>query len=159
MSCILRNIVAAITAVGCLACLSSQAYAQPQDNGPPNGVTIQLPTISVFNVNTVVSVPDGGTMSLGGVSRYAAGQTSRGVPGLSGIPFVNRPFTNRAYGQTASSNNASVNVRIIVMEEQEALVMQEARRQAAMRRATDPNGPVAVQKRADFLSRHMGRRR
>jgi type II secretory pathway component GspD/PulD (secretin) len=142
-----------------VACFSSLAPAQGGNNGFPDGVTIQLPTISVFNVNTVVSVPDGGTMSLGGVSRYAEGQISRGVPGLSNIPFVNRPFTNQAFGQMASANNASVNVQIIVMEEQEALVMQEAQRQAARRATTDPNGPVAIQQRADFLSRHMGRRR
>ncbi len=156
---ILRDLATAMTAICCVACLSSQAKSQQGNNGPANGVTIQLPSVSVFNVNTVVSVPDGGTMSLGGVSRYAEGQISRGIPGLSGIPYVNRPFTNQAFGQMASANNASVNVQIIILEEQEALVRQEAQRQAAVRQTTDPNGPVAIQKRADFLSRHMGRRR
>ena len=142
-----------------VVCFVPILTAQTGDANPPNGVTIQLPTISVFNVNTVVSVPDGGTMSLGGVSRYAGGMTSRGVPGLSGIPYVNRPFRNQAYGQDVSRSNASVNVRLIIMEEQEAMVMREAERRMAVRSLTDPNGPAAIQKRADFLSRHRGRRR
>ena len=158
MANILRITGAATLVLGCLVFFSNQANAQG-DNGPANGVTIQLPTISVFNVNTVVSVPDGGTMSLGGVSRYSGGQITRGVPGLSGIPYVNRPFANRAFGQMASSGRASVNVQIISLAEQEALVMREAERRSSLRQSTDPNGSAAIQKRADFLSRHMGRRR
>jgi hypothetical protein len=58
--------------------------------GWPSGVvqaqdrqSVQLPTISVFTVDTTVSVPDRGGMSVGGVGRRGAGQSSRGglLPG------------------------------------------------------------------------------
>lgn len=151
--------IAVLAVLCCLICWPNQSFAQVGNNDPGTGVTIQLPTISVFNVNTVVSVPDGGTMSLGGVSRYSGGQTSRGLPGFGGIPYVNRPFRNQAFGYDASSSRASVSVQIISLEEQAAVVMREAERRAALRQPTDPNGSVEIQKRADFLSRHMGRKR
>lgn len=142
-----------------LACGTVWAQGPTNNNPTPNGVTIQLPTISVFNVNTVVSVPDGGTASLGGIRRYASGSINRGVPGLSNIPFVNRPFRSRGYGYDSSASNASVNVQIISLDEMDAMVMREAHRvnSMAQRRTTDPNGPAAVQRKADFMTRHMGR--
>ena len=41
----------------------------------PTNIRVQLPTVSFFNLRTVVSVPDAGVMSLGGVSRSASGSS------------------------------------------------------------------------------------
>ena len=40
------------------------------------GITIQLPVLAVTNVSTVVSVPDGGTVLMGGIKRMR-GRTQR----------------------------------------------------------------------------------
>jgi type II secretory pathway component GspD/PulD (secretin) len=120
------------------------------------GATVQLPVTSFFTVNTVVSVPDGGTMSLGGMSRSAAGATSRGVPGLSNLPGIGRGFKNRGIGSEQSTGNVSVRVQVLVMAELEQEVMAEARRLAQEREATDPNGTYATQRKADEISRKMG---
>ena len=85
-----------------------------------DGVTIQLPTVSFFNINTVVSVPDGGTMSLGGNSGGNWGSTSRGVPGMAGIPGAGRLFNNSAFGGSQFASNASIHVKIISLAEMEA---------------------------------------
>jgi general secretion pathway protein D len=61
----------------------------------PSG-TIQEPELQITEVKTTVSVPDGGTLLLGG--QTVAGMTEReiGVPVLSKIPFLKRLFTNRS---------------------------------------------------------------
>ena len=42
---------------------------------------VQLPTFHYFTVNTTVSVPDRGSVYLGGVKRGAIRSSSRGIPG------------------------------------------------------------------------------
>ena len=135
--------------IGIAALLSTQsACAQ----GPAINTTVQLPVLRFFNVRTVVSVPDGGTMSLGGVSRHASGQSSRGIPGLRG-PL----FNSRSRGYSGGSSRATVSTKIISNREIEEDLMQEANRRIAIRETFDANGPVAVQKKADFISRNIGR--
>ena len=112
---------------------------------------IQLPTLRVFNIQTVVSVPDGGTLSLGGVGRSSRGSISRGLGG--------RPFQNRAIGGTTSAANSSVSAELIIMSEYEREVLAEAERRRKLAALTDRNGPPAVQQKADFMSRHIGRSR
>ena len=54
-----------------------------------SGTTVQLPTVSSFYVLTTVSVPDGGTVLLGGIKRLSEGRNEFGVPLLDKIPYVN----------------------------------------------------------------------
>lgn len=187
----------------------------------PFGVPIQLPSTSVFSIDTTVSVPDGGAISLGGNSGSAWSSTR------SGGRF--RPFGNRAIGGSQFASNASVHVQIISLAEMEAellsqlpgdrsledyarpqspeLIIRQTQhasaprkaianpqpdratppaesrstarsnsRQAATRKSTadeptradqarfnsevvDPNGSKQVQEKADFMSRHIGRKK
>ena len=137
-----------LLAAGLVCFWSSDASAQ---------ITVQIPTVGFFNVNTVVSVPDGGTMYLGGVKRSAQGRTTRGTPLLGSLPGIGRGFKNTAIGSDNGASGSSVKVQIIVMSELEKEVMAEAERQAALRRAHDPNGTVENQKKADFITRNIGR--
>ena len=84
-----------------------------------SGTTVQLPTLSVVSVNTTVSVPDGGTVLLGGIKRLSEGRTESGVPMLSKIPYVNRLFRNVGTGRQTSSLMMMVTPRIIIQEEEE----------------------------------------
>jgi general secretion pathway protein D len=84
-----------------------------------SGTTVQLPTLSVVSVNTTVSVPDGGTVLLGGIKRLSEGRTEFGVPMLSKIPYVNRLFRNVGTGRETSSLMMMVTPRIIIQEEEE----------------------------------------
>lgn len=85
-----------------------------------SGTTVQLPTQAVTSVNTTVSVPDGGTVLLGGVKRLREGRTERGVPILSKVPWVSRLFMNVGIGREAQSLMMMVSPRIIIQEEEEA---------------------------------------
>ncbi|MEM9826595.1 MAG: hypothetical protein AAF958_08400 [Planctomycetota bacterium] len=83
------------------------------------GTTVQLPTFAFTTVSTTVSVPDGGTILLGGVKRLAEGRSENGVPMLSKIPYINRLFRNQAIGRDARSLMLMVTPRIIIQEEEE----------------------------------------
>jgi general secretion pathway protein D len=83
------------------------------------GTTVQLPTFAFTTVNTTVSVPDGGTILLGGIKRLSEGRNERGVPMLSKLPYVNRLFKNVGIGRETQSLMMMVTPRIIIQEEQE----------------------------------------
>ena len=84
-----------------------------------SGVTVQQPVVSFTSVNTVVSVPDGGTVLMGGIKRLSEQRTEQGVPLLSSIPYINRLFRNVGIGQEASNLMMMVTPRILIQEELE----------------------------------------
>jgi hypothetical protein len=65
--------------------------------------TIQLPSYSSFGVSTTVSVPDRGSMSLGGVGRSSTGSTAFG-PGFGP--------RSRAFGRQTSASSVTVHTTI-----------------------------------------------
>jgi general secretion pathway protein D len=83
------------------------------------GVTVQLPAFQFISVVTTVSVPDGGTVLLGGIKRLNEGRNEIGVPLLSKVPYVNRLFRNVGIGRTTDSLMMMVTPRIIIQEEEE----------------------------------------
>ncbi|MEX2561195.1 MAG: hypothetical protein WD403_14835, partial [Pirellulales bacterium] len=83
------------------------------------GTTVQLPTFSFVTVNTTVSVPDGGTVLLGGIKRLSEGRNEFGVPMLNKIPYINRLFRNVGIGRETQSLMMMVTPRIIIQEEEE----------------------------------------
>ncbi len=68
---------------------------------------------------TTVSVPDGGTVLLGGIKRLSEGRNEVGVPLLSKMPYINRLFRNVGIGRTTESLMMMVTPRIIIQEEEE----------------------------------------
>ncbi len=84
-----------------------------------SGVTVQLPSFSFVSVVTTVSVPDGGTVLLGGIKRLSEGRNEFGVPLLSKVPYINRLFRNVGIGRETDSLMMMVTPRIIIQEEEE----------------------------------------
>ncbi|MFV1968981.1 MAG: type II secretion system protein GspD, partial [Pirellulaceae bacterium] len=83
------------------------------------GTTVQLPTFSYTTVATTVSVPDGGTVLLGGIKRLKEGRNEEGIPMLSKLPYINRLFKNVGIGRETQSLMLMVTPRIIIQEEEE----------------------------------------
>jgi general secretion pathway protein D len=83
------------------------------------GTTVQLPTFSYISVTTTVSVPDGGTVLLGGIKRLSEGRNEFGVPILNKLPYINRLFKNVGIGRETQSLMMMVTPRIIIQEEEE----------------------------------------
>ena len=83
------------------------------------GTTVQLPTFSIVTVATTVSVPDGGTVLLGGIKRLSEGRNEFGTPMLNKLPYINRLFKNVGIGRETQSLMMMVTPRIIIQEEEE----------------------------------------
>jgi general secretion pathway protein D len=90
-----------------------------QSTNTTSGTTVQLPTFSFVTVTTTVSVPDGGTVLLGGIKRLSEGRNEFGVPMLDKLPYLNRLFKNVGIGREAQSLMMMVTPRIIIQEEEE----------------------------------------
>jgi hypothetical protein len=73
----------------------------------------------VNSINTTVTVPDGGTGLLGGITYAREGSVSRGVPLLNKIPYLNRLFRNQAIGRDVGASQYTIIPRIINLEEEE----------------------------------------
>jgi general secretion pathway protein D len=84
-----------------------------------SGTTVQLPTFAFTTVTTTVSVPDGGTVLLGGIKRLREGRSEFGVPILNKVPYISRLFKNVGIGREAQSLMMMVTPRIIIQEEEE----------------------------------------
>jgi hypothetical protein len=76
----------------------------PQVAFAQQATTVQLPTYSYFTTNTTVSVPDRGSVYLGGVKRAASGRNEFGAPLV--------PFGNRSMGMERSASGAWVSVYV-----------------------------------------------
>jgi general secretion pathway protein D len=84
-----------------------------------SGTTVQLPTFAFTTVSTTVSVPDGGTVLLGGIKRLKEARNEQGMPVLSKLPYINRLFKNVGIGRESQSLMLMVTPRIIIQEEEE----------------------------------------
>lgn len=82
---------------------------------------IQQPTFTLVTIQTTVSVPDGGTVLLGGLKLLNEGRNEFGPPILSKIPYLSRLWKNVGYGRDTSSLLIMVTPRIIINEEEEEL--------------------------------------
>ncbi|UUO05971.1 general secretion pathway protein GspD [Blastopirellula sp. J2-11] len=83
------------------------------------GTTVQQPEFSIITVTTTVSVPDGGTVLLGGIKRLSEERREAGVPIVSKLPYINRLFRNVGIGRSTQSLMMMVTPRIIIQEEEE----------------------------------------
>ena len=109
----------AAAGAGLNASLQTQGKSSAEQEVFSRGTTIQLPEFIFTTVTTTVSVPDGGTVLLGGIKRLREGRNEFGVPILSKIPYINRLFKNVGMGRTTDSLMLMVTPRIIIQEEEE----------------------------------------
>jgi len=80
---------------------------------------IDLPRVRVQDFKTTVSVPDKGTLLLGGTRIYREVEAETGVPLLSKIPFLKRLFNNRGTVRQANNLLILIKPRIIIQAEEE----------------------------------------
>jgi len=80
---------------------------------------IDLPQVQVSDLKTTVSVPDGGTLLLGGNKRFGETEVETGVPILNKVPFLRRIFNNRASLRTNSNLLILIRPKILIQSEEE----------------------------------------
>ena len=84
-------------------------------NGPP--VTIQLPELQVSRVRTTVTVPDGGTLLLGGLKFFEEDRMNSSVPWLDKIPVAS--FFLSRKGTSLVKRNVLVLIRARILRPEE----------------------------------------
>lgn len=80
---------------------------------------IERPEIQISRVNTTVTVPDRGTILLGGQSIRNDIEIESGVPVLSKIPILNRFFTNRIMSTEERTLYILIRPTVIIQQENE----------------------------------------
>src|SRR5687768_9047794 len=93
---------------------------------PAHAQVIQLPTFHTFSIATTVSVPDRGSMTLGGVDRARFGRNAFGVPGVAGIPGAGRLFGNQAIGGEVQASRLNAGATVIDLNELDQAVRGQA---------------------------------
>ena len=90
-----------------------------EDDASSTGTTVQLPTFSFVTVTTTVSVPDGGTVLLGGIKRLSEGpQRTRRADAQQAA--LHQPIVpQRRHRPHDASLMMMVTPRIIIQEEEE----------------------------------------
>jgi type II secretory pathway component GspD/PulD (secretin) len=78
---------------------------------------VQQPITQITQVRTSVSVPDGGTLLLGGQTLSGETEREMGVPVVSKIPFLKRLFTNRSMAKDEQILLILVKPTIIIQRE------------------------------------------
>ena len=86
---------------------------------PPDN-SVKLPQTEISKVRTRVSVPDGGTLLLGGQKLTEEIEAESGIPVLSRIPIVGRLFSNRSKIKDQRILLILVKPTIILQEEADA---------------------------------------
>ncbi len=86
-------------------------------NGPP--VTIQLPEIQIQRVRTTVTMPDNGTLLLGGMKFFTEQRLDSSVPWLSDIPIVSFFVSRKATYLEKRNLLVLIRARILRPEENE----------------------------------------
>jgi len=99
--------------------------------GVGEALPIMLPTVVTQQLETSVSVPDGGTLLLGGQNTAGEAERNMGAPVLSKVPIINRLFTNSASVRDERTLLILVKPKIIINEQaerDERLYLEEPRR-------------------------------
>jgi general secretion pathway protein D len=83
-------------------------------------VPIELPVLSVTKIKTTITVPDGGTVLVGGLKREIANKAQLGIPGFLDVPFINLLFGRKGNSVLRSNLFVLINAKITIVQEEEA---------------------------------------
>jgi type II secretory pathway component GspD/PulD (secretin) len=89
--------------------------------GPALTAFVQLPTLSSQRIQTTVSVPDGGTLLIGGQKLASETEVEAGVPVLSKIPILKRAYSSRSMVKDEQTLLILIKPKILIQSEQEEL--------------------------------------
>ncbi len=89
--------------------------------GPALQAFLQLPTLSSQRIQTTVSVPDGGTLLIGGQKLATESEIEAGVPILSKIPILKRAYQSRSMIKDEQTLLILIKPQILIQAEQEEL--------------------------------------
>lgn len=96
-----------------------ERFTIQRESGNSPGLFILLPDQQRRVIRTTVSVPDGGTVLLGGLKQSGEGEIEAGVPILSKIPILKRAFTNASTVKDSQTLLILLKAKILIQKEAE----------------------------------------
>jgi general secretion pathway protein D len=104
------------------------------------------PPISTRSVQTLVVVPTGRTMVMGGLINETRGNTSQGLPGLSRIPFIGGLFGEQELKDNRTELVLFITPRVVADEKDNAAVIEDLRKRMEQldRMFPAPGAPTKV---------------
>jgi tetratricopeptide (TPR) repeat protein len=82
-------------------------------------VPVELPVTSLTKLKTTITIPDGGTVLLGGLKREIQNESSIGIPGLRRVPILNLLFGRRGESILRANLFVLINAKITIVQEEE----------------------------------------
>jgi tetratricopeptide (TPR) repeat protein len=83
-------------------------------------VPVELPVLSVTKIRTSVTVPDGGTVLVGGLKREISNKSQIGIPGFLDLPILNLISGRKGVSQLRSNLFVLINAKVTIVREEEA---------------------------------------
>lgn len=80
---------------------------------------VEFPVLSVTKIKTTVTVPDGGTVLVGGLKRTITQDQDVGIPIINRIPFLNLLFGRKGQSQLQSNLFVLINAKITIVRDEE----------------------------------------
>ncbi len=113
-----RRYVMMLLAPGVTRLLDLQTFRFSGGTGAGDAF-VQLPTLSAQRIQTMVSVPDGGTLLIGGQKLASETEVEAGVPILSKIPILKRLYSSRSTVKDEQVLLILIKPKILIQSEQE----------------------------------------
>ena len=89
-------------------------------SGVAGGNPLLIPEISYQSVRTSVTIPDGGSLLLAGMTNGESSRSHAGIPFLSHIPFLGRLFSSNGRIETEMKTLIMLQADVVVFEEIES---------------------------------------
>lgn len=84
-------------------------------------LNVEFPVLSVTNIKTTVTIPDGGTVLVGGLKRTIAQDARVGIPAISRLPLMDFLLGRKGQAQMQSNLFVLISAKITVVREEEAM--------------------------------------
>ncbi len=84
-------------------------------------VSVELPVILLAQIKTTITVPDGGSVLVGGLKKVIEQEKSIGIPIIQRIPILNVLFGRRGQSQLHSSLFVMIKSNVVIVREEEQL--------------------------------------
>ncbi|MEE2890328.1 MAG: hypothetical protein VX404_07780 [Planctomycetota bacterium] len=82
-------------------------------------LNVEFPVLSVTNIKTTVTIPDGGTVLVGGLKRTITQDSQTGVPFFSRLPFMDFLFGRKGQARMQSNVFVLISAKITVIRDEE----------------------------------------
>jgi type II secretory pathway component GspD/PulD (secretin) len=82
-------------------------------------IPIELPVITIQKLRSTVTIPDGGTVLLGGLKNYDEYEGQSGIPLAMHVPIINNLFRRQAFQKLKSSLVVLIKADITIIREEE----------------------------------------